>query len=147
MWWMIFLLLSIRRDLPQTPNSKWTNLSVLRTHTLCCFPVTMHERPGLPFKTPPPPGLALHAVPAHFTQRLFCNCPCLLHSALFLPWRTLIRERAVIPRQNKADPSLGPSSSSSNYPISLYPFTAKLPLTELSIFAPCNSSLLFYPFP
>lgn len=72
MWWMIFLLLSIRRDLPQTPNSKWTNLSVLRTHTLCCFPVTMHERPGLPFKTPPPPGAGTTC------------CPCSLHTKIVL---------------------------------------------------------------
>lgn len=137
---MTFLFISIRRDFPQTPKSKWTNLSVLITHTLCCFPVTMHKRPRLPFKTTLQ-GLALDAVPIHFSKRLLQGP---LSSAFSS--RSSLENSQQGKRCNtvnlKANPFLDPYLPPSNYPISLYPFRAKLPLTELSIFAACNSSLV-----
>lgn len=89
---------------PPTNSQQQTDQpSRVNPHT-SLVPITMHERPGLPSKTTPR-ELALDAVPAHFSKRLFCDCPCLLHSVLsagkMLPY-------CQSSRQNKANPSLDP---------------------------------------
>lgn len=109
---------AIRRDLPQTPTGKQTNLPVLRATYFACFPVTMHQLPVLLT----PRGPALDATPIHSKRQQLS-----LFLGFSLSWRILISENAailpVLKTKTKQTLLLTLSSSSSNYPISLYPFT------------------------
>lgn len=134
-------------DLQPTPMNRWTSLTVFITHVLCSPPVKMRELSVLVCKTIPRPGdFVLGSISIH-SKRLLQQLS--LSSALGSPLLESSSQGTCCNIANLKDKMKHPllsttSSSSSYYPISLYPLAAKL-VTGLSIFAVFNSSLLLYP--